>query len=110
MKKKALSNGVLQKKITTTELVMKELVKQYLKQKKGIINGKLSKRVLQLSLTGELIREWPSTQECGRNGFDQSAVSKCCNGKLPHYKGFCWMYAEDYKEQQFKELGCLPLW
>ena len=80
------------------------------KAKKGIINGKLSKRVLQLSLTGELIREWPSTQECGRNGFNQSAVCKCCNGKLSHYKGFLWMYAEDYKEKQFKELGCLPLW
>ena len=69
-----------------------------------------SKRVLQFTKSRELIREWSSTQECGRNGFDQSAVSKCCNGKLPHYKGFCWMYAEDYKEQQFKELGCLPLW
>ena len=37
-----------------------------------------SKRVLQLSLSGELIREWDSTQECGRNGFNQSAVAKCC--------------------------------
>ena len=69
-----------------------------------------SKPVLQLSLSGELIREWPSTAECGRNGFDQSAVAKCCRGELPHYKGFLWMYAEDYKEKQFKELGCLPLW
>ena len=77
---------------------------------KANTNGKKSKRVLQLSLSGELIREWPSTQECGRNGFDQSAVAKCCLGKLPHYKGFLWMYADDYKEQQFKELGCLPLW
>ena len=80
------------------------------KAKKGITNGKKSKKVLQFTLDGELIREWPSTAECERNGFDQGAVCKCCNGKLPHYKGFCWMYAEDYREQQFKELGCLPLW
>ena len=53
----------------------------------------LSKPVLQLSLSGDLIREWPSTQECGRNGFDQGAVCKCCNGKLPHYKGFIWKYS-----------------
>lgn len=72
-------------------------------------NGKLSKRVLQLSLTGELIREWESTAECGRNGFNQGAVAACCRGELPHYKGFLWMYADDYKEQQLKELG-LPLW
>ena len=59
---------------------------------KAQINGKLSKKVLQLSLTGELIREWESTRECDRNGFDHSAVGKCCNGKLPHYKGFKWQY------------------
>ena len=51
-----------------------------------------SKRVLQLSLSGELIREWPSTAECGRNGFNFGAVAACCRGKLTHYKGFLWMY------------------
>ena len=60
---------------------------------KGKPNEKLSKKVLQLSLSGELIQEWPSAAECGRNGFSQSAVSRCCNGKLPHYKGFKWCYA-----------------
>ena len=77
---------------------------------KANTNGKLSKRVLQLSLDEELIREWESTHECGRNGFNQGNVSRCCNGKKPYYKGFRWMFAEDYKEKQFKELGCLPLW
>ena len=65
----------------------------------------LSKKVLQLSLTGELIREWESTAECGRNGFDQGAVVKCCRGKLPHYKGFLWMYYDDFKEK----FGYIPL-
>ena len=60
---------------------------------KGKPNEKLSKKVLQLSLSGELIREWDSANEAGRNGFSQSAVSRCCNGKLPHYKGFKWCYA-----------------
>ena len=77
---------------------------------KAMTNGKLSKRVIQLSLSGDFIKEWPSTQECGRNGFDQGAVCRCCQGKLPHHKGFRFMYADDYKEKQFKELGCLPLW
>ena len=80
------------------------------KTKKGIPNIKLSKRVLQLSLTGDLIREWPSTNECGRNGFNQSHVVNCCNGKRKTHKGFRWMYADDYKEKQFKEFGNLPLW
>ena len=61
-------------------------------------NGIRSKKVLQLSLSGELIREWPSTNECGRNGFNQSAVAKCCRGEKPQYKGFKWCYADDYIE------------
>ena len=55
-------------------------------------NGKCSKKVLQFSKSGEFIREWPSIHECGRNGFDSSSVCKCCNGKLPHYKGYIWKY------------------
>ena len=57
------------------------------------INGKKSKKVLQFTLDGNLVREWPSTMECERNGFDSGAVSRCCNGKLPHYKGYKWCYA-----------------
>ena len=51
-----------------------------------------SKRVLQFSLSGELIREWPSVAECARNGFTQSAVCNCCNGKQKTHKGFRFMY------------------
>ena len=60
---------------------------------KANTNGKCSKKVLQLSLTGELIREWESTRECERNGFKQSSISNCCNGKQKSHKGFRWEYA-----------------
>ena len=59
---------------------------------KAMTNGKLSKKVLQLSLSGELICEWPSTQECERNGFSSGNISQCCNGKRKTYKGFRWEY------------------
>ena len=72
-------------------------------------NGKLSKKVLQLSLSGELIREWPSTKECGRNGFNQGNIVSCCRGERKSAYGFRWMYAEDYREKQFKEFGYIPL-
>ena len=55
-------------------------------------NGKLSKRVLQLSLDGKLIREWESTNECGRNGFKQGNVASCCRGERKTHKGFRWKY------------------
>ena len=72
---------------------------------KALTNGKKSKRVLQFSLTGEFIREWESTMECGRNGFNQGAVAACCRGEISHYKGFRWMYYDDYKEK----FGYIPL-
>ena len=53
----------------------------------------ISKTVLQYTLDGEFIREWESTQECGRNGFTQSHVAECCRGEKPQYKGFLWKYS-----------------
>ena len=55
-------------------------------------NGKLSKPVLQLSLDGELIREYPSIKEAERNGFNHCNICQCCNGKQKTHKGFRWMY------------------
>ena len=69
----------------------------------------LSKPVLQLSLTGEVICEWPSTNECERNGFYNSHVSACCRGERKTHKGFRWMYTDDYKEKHFKEFRYIPL-
>lgn len=72
---------------------------------KAMTNGKLSKKVLQFTKSGEFIREWPSTNECGRNGFNQTKVSACCRGERKTHKGFKWMFAEDYKEK----FGYIPL-
>ena len=52
----------------------------------------ISKPVLQYTLDGEFIREWESTQECGRNGFNQSLVAACCRGERKSHKGFRFMY------------------
>ena len=97
-------DGSVDEEKSTIEWVTYKENNNYGTVKERIAKSK-SKKVLQLSLTGDLIREWPSTAECGRNGFDHSAVGKCCNGKLPHYKGFRWMYYDDYKEK----FGYIPL-
>jgi len=47
-----------------------------------------SKTVHQYTKDGELVKIWPSTAECGRNGFDQGHVASCCNGKLKTYKNY----------------------
>ena len=89
-------DGTIDKKRTTIEWVTSKENSNYgtrnERSGKTRTNGKLSKRVLQLSLSGELIREWESTQECGRNGFNQGAVAACCNGKRKTHKGFRWEY------------------
>lgn len=55
-------------------------------------NPKQSKLVYQYTLDGELVKIWPSTMECGRNGFLQSSVSLCCSGKYKTHKGHKWSF------------------
>ena len=59
-----------------------------------IVSKKLSDPVLQLTPNGQLVKEWPSIAEAGRNGFVQRHIIDCCNGKHKSYKGFKWMKKE----------------
>ena len=59
----------------------------------GTRTERTSKKVLQFTLDGEFVREWPSTAECGRNGFDFRNVSACCRGKIKSAYGFLWKYS-----------------
>ena len=54
----------------------------------------LSKRVGAFK-NNELVMCFPSTMEAQRNGFKQSNICNCCNGKLPHYKGYEWRYLDE---------------
>ena len=53
----------------------------------------ISKRVLQYDLNRNIIKEYPSTREAGRqNNFDARRISECCLGQKQNYKGYCWEY------------------
>ena len=84
-------DGTIDKERTTIEWATYEENINYETRTERAAKAK-SKRVLQFSLSGELIREWDSTAECGRNGFKQGAVCDCCNGKQKTHKGFRFMY------------------
>ena len=90
-------DGSVNKEKTTIEWTTYEENNNYATRNeriaKTMTNGKTSKKVLQLSLTGEFIREWESTQECGRNGFNQGNIVSCCQGKRKSADGFRWEYA-----------------
>lgn len=53
-----------------------------------------SKPVLQYTLDGQFVKEWTSTMECGRNGFQQSSVASCCRGERNKHKNYIWKYKE----------------
>lgn len=52
--------------------------------------------VVQKTIDGDIVKIWSSTKECGRNGFDQSAVAKCCKNiylaRNNIYKNYVWEY------------------
>lgn len=63
---------------------------------KARINGKLSKAVGAFK-NGELVFTFPSTMECGRNGFDKNNVASCCRNCYMRegnnvYRGYEWRY------------------
>lgn len=58
----------------------------------GTRTEKCSKKVYQYTLDGKFVKEWKSTRECDRNGFNHGAVAACCRGELKKYKNFLWKY------------------
>lgn len=57
--------------------------------------AKQSKPVLQLTLNGQLVREWPSMNEAQRlGGYNQGKISLVCVGKRNIHKGYKWKYKE----------------
>lgn len=56
-------------------------------------NAVTHKAVLQYSLDGEFIREWPSIIEAGEGtGVNSSCISSCCKGKLKTSGGYIWRH------------------
>lgn len=58
---------------------------------KSMTNGKLSKQVGAFK-DGNIVITFSSTNEAGRNGFDQGAVAACCRCERKTHKGFEWRY------------------
>lgn len=57
-----------------------------------------SKKVIQYTLNGELLKIWDSINECGRNGFSQGNIFACCRGKRKTHKGYIWKYLNEERD------------
>lgn len=42
--------------------------------------------------SGEVVKEFPSISEAGRNGFSAGTISCCCRGKRRIHKGYIWRF------------------
>lgn len=57
--------------------------------------GGKGKKVLQYTLEGELVGEFPSARAAGRAlGTYPTGIVKCCNKKQETFKGYKWKYAD----------------
>ena len=54
--------------------------------------NKMKKKQVGAFKDGELVMVFSSTTEARRNGFIQSNVSACCNGKKKTHRGYTWKY------------------
>lgn len=71
-----------------------------IRQAAKLINGKLAKSVVQLTLSGEYVATFPSVAEVQRQlGFSRAPITCCCR----HYKnyvsshGYIWLYESEYR-------------
>lgn len=71
----------------------------YLYGKKGDKHHS-SRKVVQLSLSGEYLNTFGSIREGGRYlGIDYTSIVKCCRGKIKSSGGFKWVYYDVFIEQ-----------
>lgn len=56
-------------------------------------NNKLSKKVEQYDLKGNLIKTFESANEAKRiTGYSQGHISECCRNEIKQYNGYIWKY------------------
>lgn len=57
-----------------------------------------NKQVVRISKDGSVKIYESTIAPQHEDGFSQSSVSDCCRGKQNAYKGYKWMFLEDYKK------------
>ena len=60
--------------------------------RKANTNNQKKSKTVGAFKNNELVMTFPSTRECGRNGFYSSNVSACCRGERKTHKGYTWRY------------------
>jgi hypothetical protein len=65
-------------------------------QTKSVLSKKFSKKILQYSLDGILLKEWNSAFDVQRTLLlGKSTIGKCCRGIYKHAYGYIWKFKHD---------------
>ena len=57
----------------------------------GVLNS-CSKRVLQLTPAGDVVKVWDALQDAARAGFHQGNIGAVCAGKRRSHAGYIWKF------------------
>lgn len=69
--------------------------KHHSEEARAKMSAALCKRIQQLTLNGELVKEWPSlTAAAKETRIASSSISSCCTGALRQAGGFKWRYVD----------------
>lgn len=75
-----------------------EINEEYCKQVRISVEKLKSKTVYQIDKDNNIINKYKSIREAGRAGYSSPLVSACCKGLRDNYKGYIWMFEEEYDE------------
>lgn len=70
----------------------------YRRSLKGIPRELIKTRIVKISDNGS-VEFFESLSEAGRKGFKYHSILSCCENIKSKYKGFKWMYLDEYKNQ-----------
>lgn len=59
-----------------------------------------SKPVAQMTISGDLVKVWPSAFEAERNGFNRDLIRAAITGRIRTHFGYKWKYYEQEKESR----------
>lgn len=74
--------------------------------KKQRNNPRTSKLILQYTLDGEFVAEYPSSKEVERVlKFSHTNINKCCQNKKKYisHNGYIWFYKDDFIQEKLKQ-------
>ena len=70
----------------------------------GKRKSQLARHIVQLDKNNNLVREYENAKDAKEFGFVRSGISQCCNGKIKLYKGYKWLFADDYEYRKILNL------